>query len=307
MTPRPLLLIASLLTSGCLSTACSDGLHRGKPSPEQLKQQLLSGLVYVEGGQFQMGDVGRLDPHNHGLNYTIDQTAQPIHTVELSPFYIQKYRVTNQDYEQYLTITGKTEPTAIQKAEQDEIKPPKHWPDEMASVTWYEARDYCVWAGQQIGKVGDLPTEAQWEYAARSRGQIVPFATDNGTLTPGRNIPTREQLHEMHPDRMMAMTIRIGHFPPNPLGLYDLSYGGLEWLKDWYAADYYQHSPLKDPQGPESGAEKSARGIDISDSGIFGSLTQPIYIRYYVNPALYSDYLKRNASPYGIGMRCAFK
>ena len=307
MTRCPLLLIATLLSLGYTSTACSDGLHGEKPSAEKIKQQLLNSLVYVEGGQFQMGDVGTLDPHNQGLSYTGEKTAMPYHTVELSPFYIQKYRVTNQEYEQYLAVTGKTEPTAIQKAEEQKIGPPKHWPDEMTSVTWYEAHDYCVWAGQQIGKKGDVPTEAQWEYAARSRGRIVPFATDNGTLNPGRNTPTRDQLQAMHPGRMTTMTIRIGHFPPNPLGLYDLSYGGLEWLKDWYAPDYYQHSPVKDPQGPASGTEKSARGIALSDSGYYDSLIQPIYIRYHYDPILYNSFFDTTISPYGMGVRCAFE
>ena len=281
-----------------VTTACAEKTDSKTPVIQTPKERLSSNLVYVEGGQFQMGDVGKLDPRTEGLNYSFDASTRPIHTVELSPYYIQKYRVTNQDYDDYLAATGKPDTR--------QIKPSDRWPDEMVSVTWYEAHDYCTWAGSLIGKEGDLPTEAQWEYAARSRGQIVPFATDNGMPELGRNAPTVEQLKAMHPNNHIY-TIRVGRYPPNPLGLYDLSYGGLEWQKDWYSADYYKHSPLKDPQGPEKGEKKSARGLPFYEDGYFGKPIQVIYTRYHYHPTLYDNYFKKDGPTWGLGMRCSFK
>ena len=176
----------------------------------------------------------------------------------------------------------------------------------MVSVTWYEAHDYCTWAGSLIGKEGDLPTEAQWEYAARSRGSLIPFATDNGKLEEGRNIPTDRQLHDMHPESGRNETIRIGRFPPTPLGLYDLSHGGLEWVSDWYDATYYSHSPQKAPQGPATGSEKVLRGKHNSSGGYFGKNAGLVFIRYHNTPDFYNKYYHRKSFFPGNGVRCAF-
>ncbi|WP_049191966.1 formylglycine-generating enzyme family protein, partial [Serratia marcescens] len=111
----------------------------------------------------------------------------------------------------------------------------------------------------ESGKKIDLPTEAQWEYAARSRGQYLPFATDNGELEKGKNIPDEEQLDE-YTDGLGIPIYPIGKYPPNPLGLYDMGLSGSEWVNDWYASDYYSHSPVKDPKGPSNGTKKVLRG-----------------------------------------------
>ena len=101
----------------------------------------------------------------------------------------------------------------------------------------------------------DLPTEAQWEYAARSRGQFLIYGNS-----------TNRWYYDNDSDRNFTSNLLkkpVGSFTPNPLGLYDVMGNGADWVKDWYAADYYSHSPEKDPQGPESGEKKALRG----DSG----------------------------------------
>jgi len=103
----------------------------------------------------------------------------------------------------------------------------------------------------------DLPTEAQWEYAARARGKFLIFATDNGLFEDGRNVPTTEEVEKL--SGHWTSPISVGLYPPNPLGLYDMGKNGYEWVKDWYADDYYSHSPGQDPQGPEHGAKKVVR------------------------------------------------
>ncbi len=104
------------------------------------------------------------------------------------------------------------------------------------------------WESKQGLSFG-LPTEAQWEYAARNRGQLVVLATDNGTIDRGRNYSP--SLHN---------PMEVGHFPPSPMGFYDLSGNAAEWVQDWYVEDYYKHSPVHDPRGPKMGRSKVYRG-----------------------------------------------
>lgn len=96
----------------------------------------------------------------------------------------------------------------------------------------------------------DLPTEAQWEFAARNRGQYVQYPTSDGSIKNGINI--------LHDDK--TFVVPIGQFLPSPLGLFDMSGNATDWVNDWYAEDYYANSPLIDPTGPESGTEKVRRG-----------------------------------------------
>jgi formylglycine-generating enzyme required for sulfatase activity len=108
----------------------------------------------------------------------------------------------------------------------------------------------------------DLPTEAQWEYAARNRGQFWVVATDNGKMELGRNafsFDERSAYAKQHGLTRLEPSLPQGHFPPNPLGLYDMFTEGREWMLDWYAADYYAGSPEKNPQGPSNGKEKVLR------------------------------------------------
>jgi formylglycine-generating enzyme required for sulfatase activity len=98
----------------------------------------------------------------------------------------------------------------------------------------------------------DLPTEAQWEYAARSRGRWLIWATDNGEIDSGRNFPRDGE--------GFGETQNVGSYPPNPLGVYDMAANSKEWVADWHSETYYAESPAKDPNGPSSGNEKVLRG-----------------------------------------------
>uniref|UniRef100_UPI001D0DA458 formylglycine-generating enzyme family protein n=1 Tax=Klebsiella pneumoniae TaxID=573 RepID=UPI001D0DA458 len=113
--------------------------------------------------------------------------------------------------------------------------------------------------GIKSGKKIDLPTEAQWEFAARSRGQYFQFPTNNGEYLPGKNVPGKDEL-DKYTDGFGFPFYPVGKYPPNPLGLYDMGLSGSEWTNDWYAADYYSHSPVNDPQGPAQGTKKVLRG-----------------------------------------------
>ncbi|MGQ8330752.1 formylglycine-generating enzyme family protein [Klebsiella pneumoniae] len=87
--------------------------------------------------------------------------------------------------------------------------------DYPAGVIWQQAKDYCQWLGIKSGKKIDLPTEAQWEFAARSRGQYLPFATNNGEFSPGKNVPSQDELNK-YTDGMGLPIYPVGKYPSNP-------------------------------------------------------------------------------------------
>lgn len=237
-------------------TGCRDE-QKIKADQDALVRTSLENLITVKGGEFLMGDFGPLvDEH---LPFNPDQDT-PLHSVTLSDFRIGKYRVTWGEFNRWLSIQGKGKTEYYQQTMDD--KDPDFQSDKIrfgdnypASVTWQDARDYCQWLGKNSHRNMDLPTEAQWEYAARSRGQLFIFANaDNKNYVWNDKNRNYASSSKKKP---------VGSFPANPLGLYDMMGNGADWVKDWYAADYYFHSPEKDPQGPESGEKKVRRG----DSG----------------------------------------
>ncbi|TNH41421.1 formylglycine-generating enzyme family protein, partial [Photorhabdus luminescens] len=190
------------------------------------------------------------------LPYSLDQDNKPEHKVTLDSFSISKYRVTWGQFNHYRAILGLSKTASynnLKSSDPDYEYLNRSTGDNYpASVDWQDAKDYCQWLGKVSGKKVDLPTEAQWEYAARSRGQLFIFANNNNVYELHKNFTG-----DMRP---------VGSYPPNPLGLYDMMGNGQDWVNDWYAADYYQHSPEHNPQGPEKGEKKVLRGsIGSSD------------------------------------------
>lgn len=211
-------------------------------------------MVPVKGGEFLMGDFGPLVGEK--LPFSINQDDKVLHNVVLSDFAISKFKVTNSDFSVYLKATGKDTPPVNILVKDYPSLAKEDYP---AGVIWQQAKDYCQWLGKLSGKKVDLPTEAQWEYAARSRGQYVPYATNNGFFEEGKNIPSSDEI-DNYTDGMGLPIYPIGKYPPNPLGLYDMGLSGSEWMNDWYASDYYSHSPENDPKGPAQGSMKVLRG-----------------------------------------------
>ncbi|HFN0526111.1 TPA: formylglycine-generating enzyme family protein [Klebsiella pneumoniae] len=270
---RKLIVVASVAAS--LLLGC-DQKSTGKRETlsEALVGKSLSNMIPVQGGEFLMGDFGPLVGEK--LPFSINQDDKVLHKVVLSDFSILKYKVTNDDYNKYLRITGiKKPPINILVKEYPSLQKD----DYSVGVTWQQAKDYCQWLGKESDKNIDLPTEAQWEYAARSRGQYLPFSTNNGNFELGSNIPEQKKLDE-YTDGYGFPIYPIGKYPPNPLGLYDMGLSGAEWSNDWYSTDYYSHSPVYDPQGPVKGNEKVLRGYVGGDRQyaltIFRQSSQPV-------------------------------
>ncbi|HDS1735288.1 TPA: SUMF1/EgtB/PvdO family nonheme iron enzyme [Pseudomonas putida] len=262
--------------------------------------QSLDNMVFVEGGEFQMGDFGwpydddptnmcdwpcRVESDRMG-RLTMFGDDDFVHPVELSSYHLSKYQVQLAEIDLFFTSQGQPVFDAEDRKREDLqflYRPNLPAP----TKTWQEAKDYCGWLAQLSGYPVDLPTEAQWEYAARNRGQYLAFPTDNGSLNYGRNFP--------HPDELN--TFPVDAFLPNPLGLYNLSGNAADWVNDWFGKDYYRHSPILNPQGPETGTQKARRGANVGEDPLLSAST---VMRFPTDP-IRSGYFP------GTSFRCAIQ
>lgn len=239
-----------------------------------------SQMVYVKGGSFMMGPDKAHKRWISGYN-------QPRHKVTLSSYYISSYLVTNGDYDLYTKINQ------LPWLDPDDLRFHFFARDEnhpAQGVTWYQANAYCKWLAKQTNLPFDLPTEAQWEYAARNRGQDVDWASDNGKIDAGRNTPDGKQLlNQKGNDSGDYEPMPVGAYPSNPLGLYDMTGSISQWVKNNFYK--YPNKPEINPQGSGKGKYKVRRAGYVGDS-LWG---QGVYYRDKVKPT----------DGYLIGFRCA--
>ena len=167
-----------------------------------------------------------------------------IHRVWVDAFLLAANQVTNAEYERYLQATGS--------------QPPPFWRDPnfnhpqqpVTGVSWFEADRYCRWLTSQTGRAYRLPTEAEWERAAR------------GNLEQN-NFPWGNEGPQALPDyasRWLTGPEPVGRYAPNVFGLYNICDNVHEWCSDWYDPNYYAISPGRNPRGPERGTRKASRG-----------------------------------------------
>ena len=212
-----------------------------------LKARTLQQMVFVKGGDFMMGDVGYIDENGDKQYFAGDADVFPVHRVTLSNYSMNALETTLGDYDIYADYVGKD---TVQVGYREHFsKQHPAW-----GMNWFDAREYCQWIGQETGYAMDLPTEAQWEYAARSRGLAVAYATNNGKDERGINIRNpRENKFEMP----------VGSWPPNPLGMHDMTGSVNEWTVD--NAHSYTEEAKIDPIFDEYIAKrpKVTRGFGI--------------------------------------------
>ena len=169
------------------------------------------------------------------------EDEEPLHSVKLSSYYLDIHEVTQKDYQRLM----KKNPSKFKGS---------NLPVE--SVTWYGAMEYCKKTGKR------LPTEAEWEWAARGGNQLT-FAWGNEAKSHRANFCDRscdKRWKEKQFEDGYSHTAPVGSFPTNDFGLYDMAGNVYEWVLDWYDKDYYQKKPYDNPKGPEKGNLKVIRG-----------------------------------------------
>jgi formylglycine-generating enzyme required for sulfatase activity len=187
-------------------------------------------MVLIPAGEFNMGK-----------NSTAPTDWQPEHRVKVNSFYMDKCEVTNQEYHNFCMATKNPLPQFWSMKEFKSGLDFPHYP--VVGVSYSDAEKYAKWSGKR------LPTEAEWEYAAR------------GGLSD-KNYPLGDQTDStrINYGRKYKGILEVGSFPPNGYGLYDITGNVWEWISDFYGSDYYASSPSENPKGPERGRFKVIRG-----------------------------------------------
>jgi formylglycine-generating enzyme required for sulfatase activity len=202
-------------------------------------------MLLIPAGDFQMGN-----PFNNRWD-----NARPVHTVYLDAFYIDKYEVTNAQYKKFMDAKGYKAPTYWNDTNYNAPNNP------VVGVDWNDAKAYADWAGER------LPTEAEWEYAARGGlsgkgyfwGDEWPPPKNAGNFADETAKKVRGSRTIYGYDDGYAYTAPVGKFTPNGYGLYDMAGNVSEWCADWYGSNYYATSPKSNPTGPASGSRRVSR------------------------------------------------
>ena len=231
--------VPSAATSATVWVHVRDGINTPVASSRISVEIVLSlkpiappeGMVLIPAGEFQMGS-------NAPEAY---DDEQPVHTVYVDAFFMDKYEVTNLDYKEFVRANPHWGKDQIDRRFDDRTgRYLKHWngndyPGGEANrpvmwVSWYAAVAYAKWVEKR------LPTEAEWEYAARGglSGKVYPWGDviDSGKANYARNT---------------GGTAAVGEYPPNGYGLYDMTGNVSEWCLDEYNEDFYSSSPRKNP------------------------------------------------------------
>lgn len=169
---------------------------------------------------------------------------KPVHRVWVDSFELAAFQVTNAEYQCFLLATSNSAPPCWVDSNFNHPKMP------VVAVSWNEAAAYCDWLSGAAGKRYRLPTEAEWECAARggTKGSAYPWGDSPPELLPD------------YANRWKSGPEPVGLYAPNAYGLYNMGDNVHEWCSDWYDANYYQCSPERNPQGPTDGTRRASRG-----------------------------------------------
>jgi len=299
-------------------TPVSASVNESKPINAQIRSVDGMKMVYIPAGEFEMGNSGTQWMWSGSfvwddINLQVFTDEGPQHTVYLDAFWIDQTEVSVEMFRSFVFETG-YETSAEREGwgapwtdgpiEEEWPHLPgvdwqhPHGPDSIAvddhpvvQVTWDDARAYCAWAG------GSLPTEAQWEKAARGTdGRTWPW----GNIYQGSQgnfcddgCPVKRWNHHSYDDGFAKIS-HVGSFPAGAsyYGALDMAGNVWEWVADWYGEDYYSSSPYKNPAGPPTGIERTQRGGAWIDNESWVRTT----VRHSTGPWVRCD---------DLGFRCA--
>lgn len=187
------------------------------------------GMVNIPGGPFRMGRDGNGD-------------ADPAHIVQLRAFKMDRTEVTCAAYAEFCRETGRHLPFFWNR---EGFRCGDRYPDyPVTGVSWADARAFAEWAGKR------LPTEAEWEYAARGGLADMPYPNGEDLTSASGNYSTGQ----------LGGTVPVGDYEPNGYGLFDMMGNVCEWVQDRYGSTYYRESEPLNPTGPGQGRFRVIRG-----------------------------------------------
>lgn len=222
------------------------GAAAGASAPEE-------GMVRIPAGTFVMGDRGRTTGDSPG------------HDVTLEAFDIDAREVTTRQYRRFLEAASRDHRYCHPLEPPGKDHTPKYWADPdytrdalpVVGVDWFDAYAYAAWAGKA------LPTEAQWERAARGGLESAAFPWgdgENSERVANTNLEAGERAVDLPEADHGHAPKPVGSFAPNGFGVYDATGNVEEWCRDWYDESYYRRSPSSEPAGPRGGVLKVVRG-----------------------------------------------
>lgn len=249
-------------------------------NPLEMTDEKGVSMRFVPAGEFTMGSNADYafqicEKFRGGCKLDWFMNEEPHHKVILDSFYMDKYEVTNSQYKACVEAGACLSPTSFSATRSNYYDNSQYDNYPVIFIYWNYAKTYCEWRG------GNLPTEAQWEKAARG--------------TDGRSYPWGEGIDCSKANYYSCKedTIKVGSYENgvSPYGIYDMAGNVWEWVADWYSETYYQDSPANNPLGPDSGQSRILRGgMWMSNEG-----TLRTSYRYNVAPT-YTDNF--------VGFRC---
>ena len=270
-----LIIFAGMRLMGGQKESITAAKDENEPTPTQVDSVTTpelnsideNGRILIPEGEFEMGsDSGNAD-------------ERPAHTVHLDAYWLDQTEVTNSQYHACVNKGGCTQPRITSSHNiQDYFWQFTYNDHPVINVTWDQAAQYCEWVG------GHLPTEAEWEKAARG--------TDGRTYPWGNSPPNKDTLNY---NSYVGDTARVGSYPSgaSPYGVLDMAGNVDEWVADWYIRGYYEISEEKNPQGPDNGSRRVLRGGSWSDEA---GQVRTTYRLDYSPDSAYD----------GTGFRCAY-